>query len=82
MIASASPATPQLGSHLPRDLRPRRWRSPKESSSGALPSAGRRQKYHAMAGREHHLATLDPSKSSLMVMAPARQKTPATLKSP
>jgi hypothetical protein len=81
MIAIASPATPQLGSLLPRVVRPRRWRSPPKIFHQPLPSLAA-AKYHPMAGKERRLATLDPSKSSLMVMAPAPQKTPATLKSP
>jgi hypothetical protein len=81
MIEIALPATPQLGSLLPLVVRPRRWCSPKDPPA-ACREHGRRQKYHPVAGREHPLATLYPSKSSLMVMATARQKTPATLKSP
>ena len=81
MIEIASPATPQPGSLLPLVVRPRRWRSPKDPPAAA-PEHGRGQKYHPMAGREHPLATLYPSKSSLMLIATTRQPTPATLKSP
>jgi len=81
MIEIASSAAPQLGSLLPRVIRPRRWRSPKHPPA-ASPERGRSQKYHPVADREHLLATLYPSKSSLMVTATTRQQTPATLKSP
>jgi len=81
MIEIASPATPQLASLLPLVIRPRRRRSPPKIFQQPLPSLAA-AKYPPMAGRECRLATLDPSKSSLMVMAPAPQKTPATLKSP
>ena len=81
MIEIASAAMPQLGSLLPRVIRPRRWRSPKHPPA-ASPEQGRSQKYHPVADREHLLATLYPSKSSLMVTATTRKQTPATLKSP
>ena len=81
MIEIASRATPQLGSHLPLVIRPRRWRSPKHPPA-ASPEQGRRKKYHPMASREHLLAMLHPSKSSLMVIPTTHQQTPAMLKSP
>jgi hypothetical protein len=81
MIEIASAAMPQLGSLLPRVIRPRRWRSPKHPPA-ASPEQGRSQKNHPIANREHSLATLHPSKSSLMVTATTRQQTPAMLKSP
>jgi hypothetical protein len=77
MIEIESPATPQLGSLLP----PRRRRSPNDAP-GALREHVRREKYDPIADREHSLATLYPSKSSLIVIPAARQQTPATLKSP
>src|SRR5580704_6327817 len=77
MIEIASPATPQLSSLLP----PRRRRSPNDAP-GASREHGRREKYDPIADREHSLATLYPSKSSLIVIPTARQPTPATLKSP
>src|SRR3984893_2463272 len=77
MIDIASPATPQLGSLLP----PRRWRSPNEAP-GASREHGRREKYDPIAAREHSLATLYPSKSSLIVIPAARKQTLALLKSP
>ena len=75
MIEIASPATPQLSSLLP----PRR--SPNDAP-GAFREHGRREKYDPIAAREHSLATLYPSKSSLIVIPTARQQTPAILKSP
>jgi hypothetical protein len=81
MIEIASPTTPQLGSLLPPVVRPRRWRSPKHPPA-ASPEQGRHEKYDPIANRQHSLATLHPSKSSLMVVATTRQQTPATLKSP
>jgi hypothetical protein len=77
MIEIESPATPQLGSLLP----PRRRRSPNDAP-GASREHGRREKYDPIAARAHSLATLYPSKSSLIVIPAARQQTPATLKSP
>jgi hypothetical protein len=77
MIEIASPATPQLSSLSP----PRRWRSPNDAP-GASHEHGHREKYDPIAAREHSLATLYPSKSSLIVIPTARQPTPATLKSP
>ena len=53
-----------------------------QRSSGQLSRAGRREQYHPMTGKEHPIATLYPSKSSLMVIATTRQQTLATLKSP
>ena len=73
MIKIASPATPQPSSLLA----PRRQRSP-----GAFREHGRREKSDPIAARERSLATLYPSKSSLIVIPTARQQTPATLKSP
>ena len=55
--------------------------SPKDAPA-ASPEHGRREKYHPIADREHPIATLYPSKSSLMVIPTARQQTLATLKSP
>ena len=81
MIEIASSAAPQLGSLLPLAVRLRRSRSPKDPPAGS-PEHGRREKYHPMTGREHPIATLYPSKSSLMVIATTRQQTLATLKSP
>jgi hypothetical protein len=81
MIEIATPATPQLGSAVPLVFRPRRWRSPKDPPAASLEHA-RHEKYHPMAGGERPLATLYPSKSSLMVIATTRQQTLATLKSP
>jgi hypothetical protein len=81
MIAIAAPATPQLGSLLLQVVRPRRWWSPKDPPADA-PEHGRREKHHLIAGVEHPLATLHPSKSSLMVIATTRQQPQATLKSP
>ena len=81
MIEIASPATPQLSSLLPLVLRPRRLRSPNDAP-GAPREHGRREKYDPFADREHSLATLYPSESSLIVIPTARQHTLATLKSP
>src|ERR1700720_4237336 len=81
MIEIASPATPQLSSLLPLAVRPRRRRSSNDAP-GASREHGRREKYDPIADREHSLATLYPSKSSLIVIPTARQQTPATLKSP
>jgi len=81
MIEIASSAAPQLGSLLPLVVRPRRSRSPKDPPADS-PEHGRREKYHPMTGREYPIATLYPSKSSLMVIATTRQQTLATLKSP
>ena len=77
MIEIASPATPQPSSLLP----PRRRRSP-DDAPGAFREHGRREKPDPIAARERSLATLYPSKSSLIVIPTARQQTPATLKSP
>jgi hypothetical protein len=77
MIEIASTTTPQLSSLLP----PRRRRSPNDPP-GASREHGRREKYDPIAAREHSLATLHPSKSSLIVIPAAQQQTPATLKSP
>jgi hypothetical protein len=52
MIEIASAAMPQLGSLLPRVIRPRRWRSPKYPPA-ASPEQGRSQKNHPLAGRKH-----------------------------
>jgi hypothetical protein len=84
MIAIASPATPQPDSFLPLVVRPRRWRSLKypPAASPDHHRNHRNQKYHRVAGGEHLLATLYPSKSSLIVISTTRQKTPAPLKSP
>ena len=81
MIEIASPATPQLSSLLSLVVRPRRRRSPNDAP-GASREHGRREKYDPIAAREHSLATLYPSKSSLIVIPTARQQTPVTLKSP
>ena len=81
MIEIASPATPQLAALLLRIVRPRRWRSPNGPPADS-PEHGRREQYHPMTGKEHPIATLYPSKSSLMVIATTRQQTLATLKSP
>ncbi|MGA2046024.1 MAG: hypothetical protein ABSG83_22005 [Roseiarcus sp.] len=81
MIAIASPATPQRDSFLPLVVRPRRWPSLKYPPP-ASPDHHRNQKYHPVAGGEHLLAMLYPSKSSLIVISTTRQKTPAPLKSP
>ena len=59
-----------------------RWVSPPNDAPGASREHGRREKYDPIADREHSLATLYPSKSSLIVIPAARQQTPATLKSP
>ena len=75
MIGIASSATPQLDSLLPRALRARRWRSPEDPPAGS-PEHGRREKHHPIAGAEHPLATLHPSKSPLMVIATTRQQPP------
>ncbi len=80
MIEIASPAALRLRS-LPLVVRRRRWRSSKHPPAVSLEHA-RREKYHPIAGREHLLATLYPSKSPSMVIAATRQPTPATLKSP
>ena len=77
MIEIASPATLQPRSLLP----PRRWRSPNDAP-GASREHGRREKFDPIAASEHSLATLYPSKSSLILIPAARQQTPATLKSP
>ena len=61
MIEIASPATPQLSSLLP----PCRRRSLNDAP-GASREHGRREKYDPIAARGHSLATLYPSKSSLM----------------
>jgi len=74
----ASPATPQLSSLLP----PRRRRSPNDAPGASREHTADREKYDPTADREHSLATLYPSKSSLIVIPTARQQTPATLKSP
>src|ERR1700731_1909454 len=66
VIEIASPATPQLSSLLP----PRRPRSPNDAP-GASREHGRREKYDPIAAREHSLATLYPSKSSLIVIPTA-----------
>ena len=66
MIEIASPATPQLSSILP----PRQRRSP-NVAPGASRKHGRREKYDPIADREHSLATLYPSKSSLIVIPTA-----------
>src|SRR3982074_1821781 len=63
VIEIASPATPQLSALLP----PRRRRSPNDAP-GASREHGRREKYDPIADREHSLATLYPSKSSLIVI--------------
>jgi len=81
MIEIASPATPQLASLLLRIVRPRRWRSPNCPSADS-PEHGRREKHHPIAGRQHRLDALYPSKSSSMVIATTRQQPLATLKSP
>ena len=81
MIEIASPAAPQLSSLLPLVVRPRRWRSPNEAP-GASREHDRREKYDPIADREHSIATLYPSKSSLIIIPTARQQTPAALKSP
>jgi hypothetical protein len=81
MIEIASPAALQLSSLLPLVVRRRRRRSPNDAP-GVFREHGRREKYDPIADREHSLATLYPSKSSLIVSPTARQQTPATLKSP
>ena len=81
MIEIASPTTPQLSSLLPLVVRPHRWCSPNDAP-GAFREHGRREKSDPIAARERSLATLYPSKSSLIVIPTARQQTPATLKSP
>jgi hypothetical protein len=81
MIEIASSAAPQLGSLLPLVVRPRRSHSPKDAPAGS-PEHGHREQYHPMTGKEHPIATLYPSKSSLMVIATTRKQTLATLKSP
>ena len=81
MIASASPATPQLASLLLRIVRPRRWRSP-HCPPADFPEHGRREKHHPNASRQHPLGALYPSKSSSMVIVTTRQQPLATLKSP
>ena len=81
MIEIASLTTPQSGSHLPRTLRPRRWRAPKDLPTGS-PEYGHREKHHLIAGAEHRFAALHSPKSSLMVIATTRQQPRATLKSP
>ena len=81
MIEIASLTTPQWGSHLPRALRPRRWRAPKGPLAQS-PKHGRREKHHPPAGKQHPLATLYPSKSASMVIATTHQQPRATLKSP
>ncbi len=77
MIEIPSPATPQPSSLLP----PRRRRSPNDAP-GVSRELCRREKYDPIAAIEHSLATLYPSKSSLIVIPSARQQTLATLKSP
>ena len=81
MIEIASPATPQLSSLLPLVVRPRRRRSPNDAP-GTSREHDRREKYDPIADRQHSLATLHPSKSSLIVIPTARQQTLASLKSP
>ena len=65
VIEIASPATPQPSSLLP----PRRRRSP-DDAPGAFREHGRREKSDPIAARERSLATLYPSKSSLIVFRP------------
>src|ERR1700730_15491700 len=69
MIEIESPATPQPSSLLP----PRRRRSPNDAP-GASREHCRCEKYDPIAAREHSLATLYPSKSSLTVIPTARQQ--------
>jgi hypothetical protein len=70
MIEIASPATLQLSFLL--DVRPRRRRSLNDAP-GASREHGRREKYDPIADREPSLATLYPSKSSLIVIPTARR---------
>jgi hypothetical protein len=77
VIEIPSPATPQPSSLLP----PHRRRSPNDAP-GASREHGRREKYDPIADREHSIATLYPSKSTLIVIPTARQLKRATLKSP
>jgi hypothetical protein len=81
MIEIVSSPAPQLGSLLPLVVRPHRSHSPKDAPADS-PEHGRREQYHPMTGKEHPIATLYPSKSSLMVIAITRKQTLATLKSP
>jgi hypothetical protein len=76
-----APTTPQLSSLLPLVVRPRRW-CPPNDAPGASRELGRREKYDPIANREHSIATLYPSKSTLIVIPTARQLKRATLKSP
>ncbi len=71
MIEIASPTTPQLSSLLPLVVRPRRW-CPPNDAPGASREHGRREKYDPIADREHSIATLYPSKSTLIVIPTAR----------